>query len=143
VIGRDLPGAYNVTSEGWLSFGEVTAIAGRKLLRVPEGIAFAAAEQLWRAGFGEAPPGQVPYLMHPWVLSVDKLIATGWRPRHSNRDALAALVDEHADQLVLGPVTTTRTTARWVVAGAGLAGAAALLWGGRRLHRARRARQHR
>ena len=52
--------------------------------------------------------------MHPWVVSVDALVATGWRPQRSNRDALAELVADHADDLVLGRVRTTRTRARQV-----------------------------
>jgi nucleoside-diphosphate-sugar epimerase len=117
VVREDLPGAYNVSSEGWLSFDEVTAISGRSVFEVPEELAFSLAERLWRLGIGEAPAGQVPYLMHPWVVSVDRLLATGWRPTHSNRDALAEMAAEHADELVLGPIHTHRSTVRNVALG--------------------------
>jgi nucleoside-diphosphate-sugar epimerase len=108
----DLPGAYNVSSIGWLSFDEVTAISGRSVLEVPEEIAFSLADRLWRLGIGQAPAGQVPYVMHPWVISVDRLRATGWQPQRSNRDALAEMASEHADQLVLGPIHTRRSHVR-------------------------------
>ena len=123
VVEHDLPGAYNVSSEGWLSFDEVAAILDRRVLELPEEVAFSAAERLWELGVGAAPPGQVHYLMHPWVLSVDKLAATGWRPRHSNRDALAELVAEHRDWLTLPGVRVRRSMLRGGVAatGAGLA----------------------
>jgi nucleoside-diphosphate-sugar epimerase len=121
VVDRDLPGVFNVSSEGWLSFDEVTAISGRGVLEVPEEVAFTLADRLWKLGIGEAPSGQVHYFMHPWVVSVDRLLATGWQPRHSNRDALAAMVAEHADILVLGPLQTRRSTVRNVALGSAAA----------------------
>jgi hypothetical protein len=30
----------------------------------------------------------VPYLVHPWVVSTDKLRAAGWAPTRSNEDAI-------------------------------------------------------
>ncbi|MEX1163513.1 MAG: NAD-dependent epimerase/dehydratase family protein [Nitriliruptor sp.] len=138
-IHHDLPGPYNVSSIGWLSFDEVTAIAGRKVLEVPEELAFTLADRLWKLGVGEAPAGQVPYLMHPWVVSVDALVATGWRPERSNRDALAEMAAEHADELVLGPLHTRRSRVRVVAAvtvalGTGVIAAVAhrRFWGRRR-----------
>lgn len=138
VVTHRIAGVHNVSAEGWLSFDEVVAITGRRLLTVPEEVAFTLADRLWRAGLAEAPSGQVPYLMHPWVVSVDRLTATGWSPRHSNRDALAALFEEHADRLVLGPVTTTRGRARGVAAGLGAVGVVAGALAVRRARRRRR-----
>ncbi|MEX1177618.1 MAG: NAD-dependent epimerase/dehydratase family protein [Nitriliruptor sp.] len=138
-VHHDLPGPYNVSSVGWLSFDEVTAIAGRKVLEVPEELAFTLAARLWKLGLGEAPAGQVPYLMHPWVVGVDALVATGWRPARSNRDALAEMAAEHADELVLGPLHLRRSRVRAVAAVTGLAAATTLatvahrrFWGRRR-----------
>lgn len=135
VVDRDLPGTYNVSSEGWLSFDEVTAISGRSVMEVPEELAFTLADRLWRLGLGEAPAGQVPYLMHPWVVDVQRLMATGWRPRYSNRDALAAMAAEHADELVLGPLRTHRSTVRRVALASGVGAAAALVLAIRRRRR--------
>jgi nucleoside-diphosphate-sugar epimerase len=138
VVRRDLPGTFNVSSTGWLSFDEVTAISGRKLLQVPEELAFTLADRLWRLGLGEAPSGQVPYLMHPWVVSTDALVATGWRPRHSNRDALAEMAAEHADLLVLGPLRTRRSHVRAAAAVTVVVAAGAVAVVARRRLRARR-----
>ncbi|MBW3658737.1 MAG: NAD-dependent dehydratase, partial [Actinobacteria bacterium] len=124
---EDLPGAYNVTSEGWLSFDEVTAIADAKVAWVPEEVAFSVADRMWRMGLGESPPGFVHYVMHPWVLSVEKLTATGWRPKHSNRDALVELVEEHRDYLSIGRLRTERSKVRAVSAGL-LALLTAVVW---------------
>jgi nucleoside-diphosphate-sugar epimerase len=131
---HDLPGAYNVSSEGWLSFDEVTALLDRPVLELPEEVAFSTAERLWELGVGFAPPGQLHYLMHPWVLTVDRLRETGWRPTHSNRDALAALLADHEDWLSLPGVRVRRSMLRGGIAIAGLALAAALI--------ALRARRH-
>jgi nucleoside-diphosphate-sugar epimerase len=127
VIEHDLPGAYNVSSEGWLSFDEVTALVDRRLVELPEEVAFSSTERLWELGLGYAPPGQLHYLMHPWVLTVDKLLATGWRPRHSNRDALATLVAEHADWLRVPGLRLRRSMLRGGIAATGAALAALLI----------------
>lgn len=121
-VREDLPGVYNVSSDGWLSFDEIMAIGGRKVLEVPEEVAFTMAERMWQMGIGQAPAGQIHYMMHPWVVSTDKLTATGWRPRHSNRDALADLVAEHRDWVTVGGVRARRSRIR-----AGLASLVALI----------------
>lgn len=127
VVERDLPGAFNVSAEGWLSFDEITAILGRETLELPEEVAFSTTERLWELGVGQAPPGQVHYIMHPWVLSVDRLMATGWRPTHSNRDALVDVAAEHADWLTLPGVRVRRSTLRGGTAVVGALLAAGLL----------------
>lgn len=138
VVRHDLPGTFNVSSTGWLSFDEVTAISGRKVLEVPEELAFSLAERLWKLGLGEAPAGQVPYLMYPWVVSSDALVATGWRASCSNRDALAEMAAEHADLLVVGPLQTRRSHVRAAAAATVVVGSGAAAVVLRRWLRARR-----
>ncbi len=122
-VEHSLPGAYNVAAEGWLSFDEIAAILGRRALDVPEEVAFTAVERLASFGLLGLPVGAVHHLMHPWVVSVDRLVAAGWRPEHSNRDAVAQLATDLGDRLVVGPVSTTRRQVRQTAAvGAGLAG---------------------
>jgi len=112
VLDHGLTGAYNVCAEGWLSFDEVTAIASKRTLELPEEVAFSAAERLWKMGVGEQPPGLVRHLMYPWVMSADRLIATGWRPERSNRDALAETVGEHAGYVAVAGVRAQRSAIR-------------------------------
>jgi UDP-glucose 4-epimerase len=122
-VEHDLAGAYNVAAEGWLSFDELSAILGRRALDIPEEVAFTTVERLAAFGLSELPVGAVHYLMHPWVVSADRLVATGWRPQHSNRDAAAHLAAELGDRLVLGPVSTSRHHVRQAAAvSAGVAG---------------------
>jgi hypothetical protein len=81
----------------------------------------------WRAGLGDVPPGVVPYLMHPWVVSNERLRALGWAPRHTNEEAI---VDGIAS---LGPPPSRVRT--WVFAVTGLL---ALALAGRVFRRRRR-----
>jgi nucleoside-diphosphate-sugar epimerase len=133
-IVHDLPGAYNVGAEGWLSFDELAAVLGRKVFEVPEEVAFSMAERTYALGLGELPPGLVHYQMHPWVVGVDKLVATGWRPRHTNRDAVALIASETGDRLAFGRYVTTRQSVRRAAGlSAGVAGGLlALGWLARR-----------
>jgi nucleoside-diphosphate-sugar epimerase len=127
VMDHGLTGAFNVSAEGWLSTDEVSAILGRRTLDLPEEVVFSTAERLWKLGVGESPPGLVHHLMHPWVMSPAKLVATGWSPRHSNRDALDEAAREHRPYLTVLGVRARRRTVRSVSLGAaGLAGLAAV-----------------
>jgi nucleoside-diphosphate-sugar epimerase len=141
VIDHRLTGPYNVCAEGWLSLDEVTAILGRHTFAIPEEVAFSTTERLWKLGLGEQPPGLVHHLMHPWVMTPAKLMATGWEPRHSNRDALDEAAREHRNHVSVLGVRAQRRTVRTVsLAAAGLAGLAAVT-AARRVSRARRHRR--
>ena len=118
----DLPGAFNVAAPGWLSLDEALAVLGRRSVDLPEEVAWSLAAALWRVGIGDAPAGQLPYVMHPWVLDVRRLEAAGWTAQHSNRDALAALAEEHRPYVRVGPVRMRRGS---VAIGAGTIGALA------------------
>jgi nucleoside-diphosphate-sugar epimerase len=134
-----LGGTYNVSAEGWLSFDEVTAIATKRTVDVPEELAYSAAERLWRLGIGEHPPGIVDHLMLPWVMSPEAFIATGWQPQATNRDALASAVEEHAAFVSLaGARTQRRSLRRAAAASAGTVAGLLLLRGWRRRRRAER-----
>jgi UDP-glucose 4-epimerase len=131
-------GAYNVCAEGWLSFDEVVAIAGKQTVEVPEEVAVETAGRAWSLGLTELPPGMVAHLMHPWVMSPDALIATGWRPQHSNRDAVAEAARDHAPYVSFGRGHVRRATLRWSAASLAVSmGIATLLWLRGRRHRRR------
>lgn len=142
-IDHRLVGAYNVSAEGWLSLDEVTAIVGRRTVEVPEEVAYSSAERLWKLGIGEQPPGLVRHVMYPFVLDPARLIATGWQPTISNRDALDEFAAEHRSYLAVAGVRTTKTvvaTTAAVVAGlAALSAVAGARW---LLRYARRRRDH-
>jgi len=90
-VERDLPGVYNVAAEGWLSRDELRALVGRKVQpSVGPEVMERALRRLFRAGLVDVPPSEVPYLIHPWVVAVDRLRAEGWNPQHTNEETVLA-----------------------------------------------------
>src|SRR5207253_3684933 len=85
----DLDGAYNVAADGWLTPDEAGALLfGRRMPGVPYELAERFFGATWSTGLGDAPPAVLPYLVHPWVVANDRLKAVGWKPRHSNDEAI-------------------------------------------------------
>jgi UDP-glucose 4-epimerase len=118
VAREDMPGAFNVAADGWLSHDDARALTGKRQL---PGVPHEAAERflaaLWATGLGDAPPSVLPYLVHPWVIANDRMKAAGWSPRHTNEEAI----------LLASPVENN--TLRWPAAvGAVLAGMGAATW---------------
>jgi nucleoside-diphosphate-sugar epimerase len=133
VIREDHPGTFNVASDGWLTHEEARALLPRAV--VPPFRAHTLERVLdatWSIGVGEIPPGVVPYLVHPWVITNDRLRALGWHPEHTNEQAIL-------DGVASLPVPR-RTPAIAFAAGAA-AGAAIAAWAtARSVRRARGAR---
>jgi UDP-glucose 4-epimerase len=111
-VTTDLPGVYNVAADGWLAHEDARALLPRSFLPpLPAELLERVLKRLWTTGMGDVPPTVVPYLVHPWVIANDRLEAAGWRPRHTNEEAIL----EGLDSLPPPP-----TTARYVT-GAALA----------------------
>ena len=89
----ELTGPVNVASPGWLEVDEVAAVSGRRRVELPLSVATGTAARLHRLGIAGAPAHELGYLLHPWVVSVDRLLAAGWTPAHDNAAALAAHLD--------------------------------------------------
>jgi UDP-glucose 4-epimerase len=80
-------GAFNVAADGTMTLRECAALIGLPVRRVPRRLYWAAAAALWRLRLSEAPPGYLHFVVHPWVVSNQKLKDTlGWTPRHSTRE---------------------------------------------------------
>jgi nucleoside-diphosphate-sugar epimerase len=126
VATQDLPGAFNVASPGWVSLDEALAVLGRRALVVPEEVARGIARWAWRLGLTGAPETQLPYVMHPWVVDVQRLEATGWTATRSNRDGLAELAAAHGSWVRIGRLRVRRDRAAMAAVGvAGLLAATA------------------
>ena len=54
--------------------------------RVPRKAFWKFGELMWRLRLAETPPGNLHFIIHPWVVSTDRLKATGWSPRHTSRE---------------------------------------------------------
>jgi hypothetical protein len=84
-------GVVTVACDGWLDQVQVQALTGRHRLELPAGVAWTTAERLYRLGL-TAPPTELAFLVHPWVVDAAKLRAAGWLPMYDNQAALRAQV---------------------------------------------------
>lgn len=132
-VREDLDGVYNLAADGWLSGDEVVALSGKRRVELPEAVAFSMAERLWRTGLISAPPGELHFLMHPWVIDNAKLRAVGWRPEHTNRAALMEALETHRRWITLGRARVRKDSlAKGAAATLGAVGAMALVRRSRR-----------
>jgi nucleoside-diphosphate-sugar epimerase len=84
-----LDGPANVACAGWLDHDELERVSGRRSLELPERVAVGMAERLHRLGITPAPPSELAYLVHPWVVDCGRLRSAGWSPRFTNAQAVA------------------------------------------------------
>jgi nucleoside-diphosphate-sugar epimerase len=89
-------GEMAVACDGWLEQEEVEELSGIRRMELPQTIAMGAASRLHRLGLTPSPAGDLAYTMHPWVVSGSRLHETGWRPRWTNEEVLAELLEEVA-----------------------------------------------
>jgi nucleoside-diphosphate-sugar epimerase len=89
-------GEMAVGCDGWLEQEEVEELSGIRRMELPPAIAFGAASRLHRLGLTPSPAGDLAYTMHPWVVSGSRLHDAGWRPRWTNEEVLAELLEEVA-----------------------------------------------
>jgi nucleoside-diphosphate-sugar epimerase len=116
---KDLPGAYNVSADGWLTASEAASLLpGWRGPAVPYTLAERFVAGTWATGLGDAPPSVLPYLVYPWVVANDRLKDAGWKPSHSNDEAIL-LATPIEDRSVLpwlagaGAVTTGIALGTW------------------------------
>jgi nucleoside-diphosphate-sugar epimerase len=88
-VSGGLEGVYNVAPDDWVGASVAAAAAGRRRLQVPQRMALATAERLWRAGMSAAAAGELHYHVHPWVLDNARLRAAGWTPTRTSAEAFA------------------------------------------------------
>jgi nucleoside-diphosphate-sugar epimerase len=84
-----LDGPFNVAPDGWLADEELRGLLGGPArLTLPGRIGRPVAMVARRLRTGSSLPHLDPYVRHPWVVANDRLRSTGWRPLHSNEEAL-------------------------------------------------------
>ncbi|MFD6419670.1 SDR family oxidoreductase [Streptomyces sp. NPDC060194] len=86
-------GELAVGCDGWLEQEEVEELSGIRRMELPSAVALGAAARLHRIGLTPSPAGDLAYTMHPWVVSVSRLHDAGWRPRWTNEEVLAELLE--------------------------------------------------
>lgn len=88
-------GVYNVAPDGWASGERVRALSGQgPRIKVPDRVSDVIAHLSWRFQRGPLPPGLMPYLRHPWLVSNDRIRQTGWEPRVTNEQAYVEATEE-------------------------------------------------
>ena len=124
-----ISGSVNVACHGWLTQEQVEAVAGLRRLELPWSLAIATAERLHRAGLTPAPPSELQYLMHPWVVSAAAIAAAGWQPAYDNAVALREQVEITRGRVTVAARRLSREDATRAAAGATVAllGTAALV----------------
>jgi nucleoside-diphosphate-sugar epimerase len=113
VLLAGLAGPVNVASEGYCEHEDVERASGRRSLELPERVAMATAERLHRLGITPAPPSELAYLAHPWVVDCARLRATGWLPTYANDEALRAhlaALPSRGETAVLGATAAAGAT---------------------------------
>jgi UDP-glucose 4-epimerase len=98
----DWDGAYNLAPEGYLTAEQMLEVLGRKRYELPEPIAFGLAKRMWSIGAAEAPEGMLHYVMHPWVVSTEKLAAEGFKCEISNLEAFTEVVERNRGLVRVG-----------------------------------------
>jgi nucleoside-diphosphate-sugar epimerase len=132
-----LDGVYNVAPDDWIGARAAAAAAGRRRLEVPERVALATAERLWRAGMSAATAGELHYHVHPWVLDNARLRQAGWAPTRSSAEAFAEAGGQVPEGVLVGGVHVRRGDV-WRGAAAGLALLAAVAVARRQVRTRRR-----
>jgi UDP-glucose 4-epimerase len=131
---KGLDGPYNLCPPDWIEWDQLVEIVGKRPMALPEPVAFAMQERLWNLGLAEAPAGMLHYVMHPWVMSPDKLAAEGFKCAHSSYDSLVETLRRTSAVVRLGKVRVERSDLRkGALAGLGLL-AGAVAWRTARRH---------
>ncbi|WP_340558173.1 SDR family oxidoreductase [Streptomyces sp. GSL17-111] len=133
---EEVDGELAVGCDGWLEQEEVEELSGIRRMELPSAVALGAASRLHRLGLTPSPAGDLAYTMYPWVVSGSRLHDAGWRPKWTNEEVLAALLDEVEGRHTLAGRRLGRKDAATTLGAAGatvaLVGTAALVRRARR-----------
>ena len=88
-------GAFNLAGDGTMTWRECAEMIGTTIRRVPQKLFWRFGQMMWRLHAAETPPGNLHFIIHPWVVSTDKLKATGWSPRHTSRETFEITMRTH------------------------------------------------
>ena len=95
LVGRH-GGAFNVAGDGLMTLRECAELIGSPIRRMPLRAYRGLARTMWAARLSEAPPGQIDFALHPWIVSNEKLKReTGWSPRYTSRETFESTMRAH------------------------------------------------
>jgi UDP-glucose 4-epimerase len=96
LLGERVGGAFNVAGDGTMPMADCASLAGVPRRRVPLRVMWRLASLMWRLRMSETPPGNLHFVVHPWLVSNEKLKrSTSWRPRYSSRETFEITMRTH------------------------------------------------
>jgi UDP-glucose 4-epimerase len=96
MLGRHA-GAFNVAGDGLMTLRECAELLGSPVRKMPLRAYRGLARAAWGARVSEAPPGQIEFALHPWIVSSEKLKrTTGWSPKHTSRETFEITMRAHS-----------------------------------------------
>jgi UDP-glucose 4-epimerase len=111
LLGRHA-GPFNVAGDGLMTLRECAEVIGSPIRRMPLRAYRGLARAMWRTRLSEAPPGQIEFALHPWIVSNEKLKrTTGWTPKHTSRETFEITMRAHGKLPPAGEPTGDRTAA--------------------------------
>jgi nucleoside-diphosphate-sugar epimerase len=94
VLGRGEPGVYNLAARGSLTMADLADALGWYSIPVPDLALDAAAELVARLPFVPAEAQWIESIRRPVLMDTRKARKQlGWRPRHTARETLGAMID--------------------------------------------------
>jgi UDP-glucose 4-epimerase len=93
LLDKKAGGAFNVAGDGTMTWRAAAERAGVKVREMSFKTAsrISAASWMLRLPRAEAPPGNLRFLRHPWVVSNEKLKAEiGWKPQYTTAETFTA-----------------------------------------------------
>lgn len=88
----ELFGAVAVGAEGVLRQEDIERISGMRRVEVPESMARASAERLYRVGALPMPPTDLTYVTRSWAVEANRLREAGWAARYDNAQCFSELL---------------------------------------------------
>src|SRR5215207_3214298 len=81
-------GAFNIAGDGTLTWRESAEMAGTKAREMSFKTVYRIYSWAWKLHVPrvESPAGNLHFLRHPWIVSNEKLKATGWEPTYTARE---------------------------------------------------------
>jgi len=97
---NDIPGLYNVASDGEVRWSEMAAALGRKVVRLPAPLLYAATEAAWAMRLqSDSPSNGLDFIRYRWTASAEKFIrATGLELKYSSSEAWEQFAQGHRAQ---------------------------------------------
>ena len=106
-------GIYNLTGDGTIKLSEAARIAGLKVRKMPLKLYRRIAGASWKLRLPnvEAPPGQIEFVLHPWIASNEKLKADlNWTPRYTSRETFEITMRAKGVGVAIPPEAQPATT---------------------------------